>query len=1038
MQLSNSPDKVPLPFATTGQKREIPTDPTGTPGQASLLQGFPNETFLPIQVGGIPPSGLDFNGLFYDLTAIVRWANAGGGYAYDADFATDSNVNGYPKGARIMRADGEGYWISTVENNVTDPDAGGAGWVPDFQAGAAAITMGGVNVTLTALQYGKRIIVLTGTLLANVSLIFPAIAQTWTIINATSGDYSILARTASGTGVNLDGVTEICGDGVNIYSPASDAVRPVNSIAALKNLRPSNGLAQQTLGYYSVGDGGQGLYYGRSGASAGTYVDNGGTIIVPNGGDGSAAWLLANDGIVSVKNFGAVGDGVADDTSAIERAINASERGTVFFPPGVYLVTRTLNLTVFRYEIIGARPARGMNAIAQAGANYASARIVFDPVDTSDWFISRYLAGTNDSIGPFVHKNLAFDFIGTNGIQLGNPALPVDNSGGQAYIFGALFSECGFLGEFYGWGTASDGTFVRAGRTMVQLTKAFESTIDQCSFTRGDTQVYALGCDKLTVRNVRSYACQQGISFIGVETFNVQSLIENFQTEGANFCAIQVVGQTTVFANSRIEFNTDHATGQGRLLMPQTAAVTAGNGTLTFSANMANKLFPDISVIELADSGRVMHALVKSVSGTAVEVYTDETFSPPWTAGAATVTRIHGYGIGLRGSYAQVSNISPGAEPNCPWLVWYADTELKVSGVTAPDGSFGNINGLVIGNRHGGQGDLQRRSVWDNCSPLAVADPLHPLVYAVGTQAFDSANYRAPVSGNYGDAVQSSWLLNPQNCATSIDDSSETLFERIVVDGQPWYAYAVPAGGSVQLPVIGLPRSGDRWYTLQIKVYGSTGSISVSAESVGAGVTLGDREMTGDLQIVTFAFNTPAPWYSTGSGEAVVKITAVGDGVRVICAELIDQTDIPLINYSSSAFVTAVTRRLTVTPTVATEIFRIVNVPNVDAMVARLDLSIANVGADVGYAVARRTYEIAFSANGGSPVVLGATSLTNNQYTINAGVIQVDVTAAGSVDGSDVVVEVTGTVTGAGAGSQGLAVSAEMTIIGPRNLVVTM
>jgi len=43
---------------------------------------------------------------------------------------------------------------------------------------------------------------------------------------------------------------------------------------------------------------------------------------------------------VSVKDFGAIGNGVADDTAAIQAAINSlSSGGTVFFPVGTYLVT---------------------------------------------------------------------------------------------------------------------------------------------------------------------------------------------------------------------------------------------------------------------------------------------------------------------------------------------------------------------------------------------------------------------------------------------------------------------------------------------------------------------------------------------------------------------------------------------------------------------------------------------------------------------------------------------------------------------------
>lgn len=45
--------------------------------------------------------------------------------------------------------------------------------------------------------------------------------------------------------------------------------------------------------------------------------------------------------------IGAVGDGVADDTTAIQNAINVSGGHTVFFPPGTYKVTATLTVPAF-------------------------------------------------------------------------------------------------------------------------------------------------------------------------------------------------------------------------------------------------------------------------------------------------------------------------------------------------------------------------------------------------------------------------------------------------------------------------------------------------------------------------------------------------------------------------------------------------------------------------------------------------------------------------------------------------------------------
>jgi pectate lyase-like protein len=61
------------------------------------------------------------------------------------------------------------------------------------------------------------------------------------------------------------------------------------------------------------------------------------------------AFLPSSTSWVNVKSYGAKGDGIADDSSAIQTAINALDRGaeiggggTVYFPRGVYKITRSL------------------------------------------------------------------------------------------------------------------------------------------------------------------------------------------------------------------------------------------------------------------------------------------------------------------------------------------------------------------------------------------------------------------------------------------------------------------------------------------------------------------------------------------------------------------------------------------------------------------------------------------------------------------------------------------------------------------------
>lgn len=110
--------------------------------------------------------------------------------------------------------------------------------------------------------------------------------------------------------------------------------RVVDSIAALKALDKTEVTRAFVTGYYAAGDGGGGNYWYDSTDT--TSTDNGGTIIVASD---SGRWKLIRTNAVSVKQFGAVGDGVIDDATAIQAAVTA---GNVFFPAGDYLISEAI------------------------------------------------------------------------------------------------------------------------------------------------------------------------------------------------------------------------------------------------------------------------------------------------------------------------------------------------------------------------------------------------------------------------------------------------------------------------------------------------------------------------------------------------------------------------------------------------------------------------------------------------------------------------------------------------------------------------
>jgi len=132
------PAKVPIPFGS-GAGAGFITQPIPTasqigltPGRASLTDGFVPLNMQPVAAGGIPPFGQDENGILFMATSWDRWLSVGGPVYYDFDFANTSG--GYPKEAIIRSRIVVGnLWMSTVDDNVSDPDAFGAGWVsPPF------------------------------------------------------------------------------------------------------------------------------------------------------------------------------------------------------------------------------------------------------------------------------------------------------------------------------------------------------------------------------------------------------------------------------------------------------------------------------------------------------------------------------------------------------------------------------------------------------------------------------------------------------------------------------------------------------------------------------------------------------------------------------------------------------------------------------------------------------------------------------------------------------------------------------------------
>lgn len=155
-----------------------------------------------------------------------------------------------------------------------------------------------------------------------------------------------------------------------------------------------------------------GVNYSGGGAAASRPTTLAAILNLVNNSFGDLDWLLTGDTPLStslqalagifynVKSYGAVGDGVTNDASAITAAITAAQAaggGTVFFPPGIYTIGATVTMTSL-VSFQGAGAAISVIRITDASSQLTARNVIQDITVESNLNLS----------GPFVSSSAGF------------------------------------------------------------------------------------------------------------------------------------------------------------------------------------------------------------------------------------------------------------------------------------------------------------------------------------------------------------------------------------------------------------------------------------------------------------------------------------------------------------------------------------------------------------------------------------------------------------------------------------------------------
>lgn len=156
---------------------------------------------------------------------------------------------------------------------------------------------------------------------------------------------------------------------------------------------------------------------------------------VPGGG-GGGGWspTPVSDDPYNVNSYGTAANGITDDTDAIQNALDyvAANPGTLYFPPGTYLVTNFDDITAANVHLCGA--GREATVIKTVSAGPVFSLGTYDSTPATPWVGT----GVNFQLSDMTIQNDAKDNVGNVGVDQTSIGIQ-DNGSGSAIIRNVWF-----------------------------------------------------------------------------------------------------------------------------------------------------------------------------------------------------------------------------------------------------------------------------------------------------------------------------------------------------------------------------------------------------------------------------------------------------------------------------------------------------------------------------------------------------------------------------------------------------------------------